>query len=219
MRLFRLTLQPHDPLWFSSVEFSGQLISEPVIHPYALTFALANSGRVTGRPDGPDYDADLPAELYCLAAEGFALERVRLSYNAVDEMTNRTDTRMDLNTPRVGQRLAIQPSTAHGFMTYLFTRDDVVPRRVVRVGKKRAAVRVEHAEISPAVPRLLEQATEATHLVNPLDIRGDVRSYVPVHMAPHLLLREAVISNDWFILVGSERIHVPHRVMAWLPSA
>jgi CRISPR type I-D-associated protein Csc1 len=215
IRLFRITLYPHDPLWFSSVEFGGQVFTEPIIHPYALTFALGNTGRVSGRPNGPNYEEDLPSNLYCLAAEGVGLERIRLSYNAVDEVTNRTDTRMDLNTPRVGSRLYIRPSWEVGYHAFLFTQDGSVPRRVVRLGKKGAAVRVDWEEIPGFTPRLVSQPAEATHLVSPLDIQGELRSFVPVRMSPHLMVRHATITNDWFVFSGEHRIHIPRRVMQW----
>jgi hypothetical protein len=52
-----------------------------------------------------------------------------------------------------------------------------------------------------------------SHLVNPLDVAGEILAYDPIAIPPHLLLRSAVIRNDWFIRSGWEQIHVPQRIV------
>jgi hypothetical protein len=53
-----------------------------------------------------------------------------------------------------------------------------------------------------------------THLVNPLDVNGRVVSYDPVMIPPHLLLRAATLSEDWWVFSEGHAIQVPKHVLA-----
>ena len=60
---------------------------------------------------------------------------------------------------------------------------------------------------------LKKEGTRPTHPVNSLDISGNVISYDPIMLPPHMLFRTAEITEDWFVFSGRHRVHVPGRVM------
>jgi hypothetical protein len=82
---------------------------------------------------------------------------------------------------------------------------------VVRLGKKGCPVRLEWEEITPAVAVLFDKSVRPSHAVNPLDIQGEILSYEPLPIPPHLIFRVAEIRNDWFVFSGEHRVHLPRR--------
>ncbi len=214
----------HDYLWFSATEISKRSETIPVLHNYALTYALGDFSYWQGPPT-PQYESDLEQiQLYALPSVSESATRTRLTYNAVNSRTLRTDDKpSNVNAPDLGQRTYIDPvfdtraQSAGGFTIYVFAYDGVRPKSLFRLGKKGAALRARWAEIDQ--PRAVMQDTpvEPTHPVNPLDIGGEVITYEPVMMPPHLLLRRTQIQKDWFVFAELDRtyhrIHVPKRVM------
>ena len=57
-----------------------------------------------------------------------------------------------------------------------------------------------------------EGSTRPGHLVNPLDVAGQVKSFDVIGIPPHLLFRGVEIANDWFIFGGGMPIHLPKTV-------
>src|SRR5262245_43906499 len=93
IRLYAGHLYNHDYLWFSSFEISKTAATLPLIHNYALTYALCgySYGIYTGST--PRYAEDLNAmQAYATPARSQALSpQTRLTQNAVNSRTLRTD--------------------------------------------------------------------------------------------------------------------------------
>jgi len=208
----------HDFLWFSSQEISKRSTTIPVLHNFALTYALSDFSYGIRANSIPSYQADLAQmPIYATPAVSTSAVLTRFTYNAVNSRSLRTDDApRGVNSPDLGWRVMIEPSMADsspggrtGFSFYAFTFDGARPRAVARLGKKGAAVRVVAREITELrLVRATEQ-TRPTHAVNPLDVGGKIVSYEPVAIPPHLVLRQATIVDDWFALSGQHRIHVP----------
>jgi hypothetical protein len=101
-----------------------------------------------------------------------------------------------------------------GFSFYLFADAGFAPPAVVRLGKKGCPVRFRWEELQSPVAKFQEDVTQTTHAVNPLDIAGKIASCEPVAIPPHLLFKEAEITQDWFVFAGKHRVHVPQRIFA-----
>lgn len=228
VRLFVGRVFNHDYLWFSSTEISKRSETTPVLHNYALTYALGDFSYWQGPPT-PQYESDLDQiQLYALPAESDSSTRTRLTYNAVNSRTLRTDDGPgNLNTPDLGQRTYLDPvidtQPGKGFTVYAFTFNDARPKSLFRLGKKGATLRARWTEVDQPRAVLHDAPVEPTHPVNPLDVSGEILAYEPMMMPPHLLLRRAQIQNDWFVFAELDRtrhrIHVPGRVLARLESA
>ncbi len=223
IRLYAGRLYNHDYLWFSSFEISKTAATFPLIHNYALSYALSGYSYGVYVGNTPRYAEDLdamPAYATPARPQG-SVARTRFTQNAINSRTLRTDDApKGTNSPAIGWRLVLDPiwrdgtpqADSAGFMFYLFTRADYHPPSVVRLGKKGCPIRLEWEEITPTAAIFTTEPTRPTHAVNPLDIQGEVISYDPLPIPPHLIFRVAEIRNDWFVFAGEHRVHVPRRL-------
>jgi len=229
VRLFAGRLYNHDYLWFSSTEISKVSTTLPVIHNYALTYALASFSYAAYRGNTPRYFEDLPQmPLYTTPAAAENARRTTITYNAVDSLTLRTDVGPGVNTPNLGWRVYLdpmyesvgtpKPAMGYTFYAFLFVKEHEAmfgasqPQGAFRLGKKGAPVRVRWQEVTNPIAVFREGSTRPGHLVNPLDVAGQVKSFDVIGIPPHLLFRGVEIANDWFIFGGGVPIHLPKTV-------
>lgn len=223
IRLFYATLVTHDFLWFASYDVSTISSTEVVVHNYALSYALSRFERGIVFEQVPTYAEDLAQmPLYTTPADmplrdnPFA-GKVKQTWNALDTRTQRTEDPeyKKRNTPKIGKRVVIAPWTRFTF--YVFTFDGRRPPGAIRLGKKRAPCRVEYEEIPKPTARRENRTFTPSHLVNPLDVRGEVEAFNPINIPPHLLLRNARIRDDYVVRHRKHRtfhnVHVPGRVL------
>ncbi|MEW6448579.1 MAG: type I-D CRISPR-associated protein Cas5/Csc1 [Bacillota bacterium] len=225
VRLFACRLYNHDYLWFSSYEISKLSTVLPVLHNYALTYSLGDFSHGISWGIGPRYEEDLlRIPLYATPAIATFWSRTRITYNAVNSRSLRTDDApRGINSPDLGWRNYLDPvypaddraAQQLGFACYVFTFDGRQPKGVTRLGKKGAAMRIRWEEIEKLLAVFREEPVHPTHPLNPLDISGEVISFQPVSIPPHLLLRTAEVTKDWFIFSGPHRVHVPRRVLKY----
>lgn len=223
IRLYAGRCYNHDYLWFFSFEISKTAATLPLIHNYALSYALSGYSHgvyAVGKP--PRYAEDLnamPAYATPARPQG-PVSRTRFTQNAVNSRSLRTDDApRGRNSPAIGWKLLLDPVWSNGvlqedsvgFSFYLFTRGGYRPPSVVRLGKKGCPIRLEWKEIASEVAVLTDEPVRPTHAVNPLDIQGEIISYDPLPIPPHLIFRVVEIRNDWFVFSGEHRVHVPGR--------
>lgn len=225
IRLFAGRLYNHDYLWFSSFEISKTAATYPLIHNYALTYAVSGYSHGVFVGNVPRYAEDLdamPAYATPARPQG-VVSQTRFTQNAVNSRSLRTDDAPPgSNSPGLGWRVVLDPvwrsadadGNLSGFAFYLFAREAFRPPAVVRLGKKGCPVRMQWSEIAPAVATFTDQAVRPTHALNPLDIEGEILSYEPAPIPPHLVFHAADIANDWFVFSGEHRVHLPRRIMA-----
>ncbi len=222
IRLYAGRLYNHDYLWFSSFEISKTAATSPLVHSYAMSYAISGYSYGVYVGSTPRYEKDLASmPAYATPARSLApVSRTRFTQNAVNSRSLRTDDApRGSNSPSLGWRLVLDPlwrgkgvsEPLPGFSFYLFAKAEFRPPSVVRLGKKGCPVRIEWEEIIPAVAIFVEDAVRASHAVNPLDMQGEVVSYDPVPIPPHLIFRVAEIRKDWFIFSGEHRVHLPRR--------
>lgn len=223
IHLFAGQLYNHDYLWFSSYEISKTAATYPLIHNYALSYAVSGYSHGVYVGSAPRYREDLDAmPAYATPARPLGVvAQTRFTQNAVNSRSRRTDDAPPgRNSPAFGWRLVLDPVwrsgdldvNVAGFAFYLFGREAFRPPAVVRLGKKGCPVRMQWNEVAPAVATFIDQPIRPTHAVNPLDVQGEVLSYEPAPIPPHLILRVADISNDWFVFSGDHRVHLPRRI-------
>src|SRR5215217_6956205 len=153
VKLFVGQVFNHDYLWFSATEISKRSEMIPVLHNYALTYALGDFSYWQGPPT-PQYESDLDQiRLYALPAASDLATRTRLTYNAVNSRTLRTDDKPgNVNAPDLGQRTYLDPvlgtQPGKGFTIYVFTFNGAKPKSLFRLGKKGAALRARWTEVN-----------------------------------------------------------------------
>lgn len=226
VRVFYGRLYNHDYLWFSSNEISKVSMTQPLLHNYALCYALAQKSYRIYIGSIPKYTENWEEEfstipVYATPGRAIQISRTAITFNAVDSLTLTTGDSKRLNTPNLGKRVYIDPvwepldlkHPEHGYEFYVFTFNDYQLPSVFRLGKKGASVRVRWSEISNPISIFREQPQHPTHIVNPLDITGRLVSYDPISIPPHLLLRSVVLADDWFIFNSRHVVHVPKLVL------
>lgn len=221
IRLFAGRLYNHDYLWFSSTEISKVSTTLPIIHNYALSYALASFSYGIYRGSMPKYFEDLnKMPLYALPARNDTAQKTVITFNALDDKTLRTDAGGKINTPNLGKRVCINPEfelpeekAELGYHFYLFTFNLFTPPAVCRLGKKGCPVRVYWQEFKNPAAFFYEAIQRPTHVVNPLDISGEVKAYDPVIIPPHLLFRMVEVAGDWLVMQEGHRVLVPKRVL------
>lgn len=214
----------HDYLWFSSNEISKVSTTQPVLHNYALCYALSQRSWRTCVGSAPKYLLDPATEfgsmpVYAIPAETSIANRTTVTFNAIDSLTQTTGDSKTMNTPNLGKRVYLNlawkdwKESHNGFEVFAFTFGDYVLPTVFRLGKKGCPIRAIWNEVKFPVATFEDSEQQPSHPVNPLDVSGDVRSYEPVPMPPHFLMRATSIENDWFVRVGGITVHVPKRVV------
>jgi CRISPR-associated protein Csc1 len=238
--LWRGRFENHDFLWFATSDLNATATTQPILHNYALTYAICQYSHAAFLGYRPDYDADLDRmKAYALPTENRSAGRTRFTYNAIDEITQRTEKIVgdDLklkdarfNTPKLGHRVCLTPvasgpnrargnlSCPLGFEVYVFGWENFRPPAVFRLGKKGCPVRVWWAEVRDAQAKISAKQFSPVHPVNPRDLlrpaAESVVSYYPALMPPHFLCLRATLRGEWGIHVGEGNwIHVPTRVV------
>ena len=220
VEILSVTLRLDDYLWFASFEWGREIETAPLLHGYALSFALASVERVVALGGTPNYDKDLlNLDLYCTPAtlstrSASARQRGVFTYNSVDNPTQLTQALRigdKANDPKFGRRHVLLPGLR--FDLVVFLRNGAVLPRVFRLGKKRSPVVVERAELLTG--RAFHGDAVPDHAVNPRDVEGHVRSCIPRPMPPHMIYERASIADDEFVRTERMIVHVPQRVRAW----
>jgi CRISPR type I-D-associated protein Csc1 len=237
-------LENHDFLWFATSDLNATATTWPILHNYALTYAIYQYSYAIYKGYRPKYDYDLDQmQAYALASYNPQAGRTRLTHNAIDEVTLRTDavigstgkaTPARFNTPKLGHRVCLTPvmqkvtsrnvdRARRGFDVFLFTWDGFCPPSVFRLGKKGCPMRVDWQLIEDTEARIPGNEFSPCHAVNPRDImlseQESVVSYYPAIIPPHLLYVEARLRGEWAVLLpGGRWVHVPRRIVGrWRP--
>ena len=212
-----------DYLWFTSHEWGNDNETAPLLHGYALSFALGGRERVVAVGGVPSYDEDLAEiDVYCtparLVADSAARERHGLfevfTFNSIDNPTHLTQALRHgdkSNNPKFGKRQVLLPGLRFEFV--VFSKLGVALPRVFRLGKKRSPVVLERVTLFQG-QQVRGNATP-DHAVNPRDVSGRITSCIPRVIPPHLVYERAAIEDDDFIRTGTSVVHVPERVRAW----
>ncbi|ARU61527.1 type I-D CRISPR-associated protein Cas5/Csc1 [Tumebacillus avium] len=217
MRIFHVKLIPHDILWFASFDAGAVTVTEPAIHNYALSYAVSRYERAVSFSDQPTYELDLEQmDWYATPAKAKRFARLKFTWNAIDTMTQTTETPNfeKTNSPKMGTRHVLAPAPATEFEFYLFSRKGEIPPRMIRLGKKRAPCVLKWEEVKHQGPVKVELA-RPTHLVNPLDVVGEFEQYRMVSIPPSFLADDAYIRQGLVVRGSGHEVVVPRRLLDW----
>jgi len=208
VRVFYGKLYNHDYLWFSSTEISKIITTIPVIHNFALSYALSFFSYGVFEGNKPRYFDDLnQMDIYATPAINLQASKVTISFNAMNDLTLTTGDSKKSNTPNIGKRVYINPiynkkdlyDKLRYFHFYAFCLKNKMPPGIVRLGKKGCSCRIFWEELPSPVVNFENHFFKPTHPVNPLDVTGDIDAFDLVAIPPHSFFRTAKIKNDWAI--------------------
>ncbi len=220
--LYRAHLSLQDYLWFSSSEISKVSTTIPVIHNYALSYALNQFSYALFIGNTPKYEEDFKENFKCYStpAISFASRRESFTYNALNDL-KQTPGQTKINSPNFGYKTVIVPNyisedkkeSLYAFKFFIFCWKNEPLPSVIRLGKKSAVCRVYYEQIEKPIARFLKAKNSLHHPVNPLDVSGKIERGDLVRIPPHSFYRVATISSDWFIKGKTYNIHFPKRIM------
>jgi CRISPR type I-D-associated protein Csc1 len=213
----------HDYLWFSSAEVAKVSSTCPTIHNYALSYSLSQFSHGVYKGNSPAYEEDLTSmPFYTTPAMSASATRTAMTLNALDDLTLRTDRGGKINSPNLGKRLVLEPCfegsldgsrLKGGYSFFCFAKRGFSLPAVTRLGKKGCAIRFRWRRFMKPKAFYCEDVVIPTHAVNPLDVSGEVLSYEPVVLPPHMLFRRVEIKNDWFIKADGQVVLLPKRIL------
>jgi len=221
IQVFYGCLSLHDYLWFSSTEISKISTTIPVIHNYALSYALNQFSYAIFFGNTPRYEEDFKRfKCYATPSISFGSHRETITYNALNDL-KQTPGQSKINTPNYGWKNVVVPNyfskeekdNLYAFKFFVFTLNGYKLPSLIRLGKKGATCRVFWEELEKPIAKFSEKCLLPSHPINPLDVRGEVIRGGIVKIPPHSFYRVVTIKNDWFIFHSSKTVHIPKIVL------
>lgn len=215
MKIYRCILEPHDFLFFASRDLAKIGVTEKIIHNTALNYAINYTSRILSFSSQPEYNKDIqkfqirvtPARPLTIVPE------IVFSYNAVNELDMSTDILGSY--PTVGKYYKIDLGTISilkgkknfeftTFEFFVFSFNDLPPRRVIRLGKKDNYCILKHKELDKIKIREAKEGSpiKPSHPINPLEFEGKLAERFPISLLslpPHLLILDCRIDGGRYI--------------------
>lgn len=216
--IYRCTLELHDSLYYATREIGRLYETEPVLHNYALCYALGlvdsevysttvpeeHSYRYFCREQVPKYEEHLtplnqqgiyvtPARAVNHAAVLNTWKYANNNYHVEMEKTQK-------NIPSFGRAKEIAPESQFEF--FIISAKPLTLPKWIRLGKwmSKAEVTVEQL----AKPKIAEGGFTCAHPLNPLDVMftHQVISYDVVNMPPVSLIRNVQLKGQYYEFDG-----------------
>lgn len=200
IRLWHGRLENHDFLWFATTDVNATATTWPILHNYALTYAICQFTYAAFLGYAPRYDADLGRRVrqndwseeqvdgvermpaHAVPAVHPRAGRTILTQNAIDDLTVGTAATVGSsgkavaargNIPKLGRRVCIAPSVrGSGFDLFVFTWEGFRPPGSFRLGKKGCPMRarLDAVDEEKAIAHQVESPFRPCHPVNPRDL-------------------------------------------------
>jgi CRISPR-associated protein Csc1 len=223
--LYRCTLELHDSLYFATREIGRLYETEPVLHNYALCYALGlvdNDRYSTTVPEEHSYRYFCPeqvpkyeAHLTPLNQQGIYVTPARAVHHAAVLNTwkyanNNYHVEMEKtqkNIPSFGRAKEIAPESE--FECFILSERSLTLPKWIRLGKWMSKAEVKWIEL----PKLRQGEGEFTisHPLNPLDVMfsHQVLSYDTINMPPVSLIQNVRVRGHYY---ESEGFRIPARM-------
>jgi CRISPR-associated protein Csc1 len=223
--IYRCTLELHDSLYFATREIGRLYETEPVLHNYALCYALGlvdsdrHSTRVSEEhsyryfcPEQvPKYEEHLTPlnqqGIYVTPARAIKHTAVLNTWKYANNNYHVEMEKTQKNIPSFGRAKEIAPESQ--FECFIITEKLLSLPRWIRLGKWMSKAEVKSEEL--AKPRESEGEFIFPYPLNPLDVMftHQVLSYDTVNMPPVSLIRNVRLRGHYY---ETEGIKIPARM-------
>ncbi|MEL6780230.1 MAG: type I-D CRISPR-associated protein Cas5/Csc1 [Cyanobacteria bacterium J06597_16] len=217
--VYRCTLELHDNLYYATREIGRLYETEPVLHNYALCYAL-------GLIDSEKYSTVLPEEhsyryfcseqvpmyethltplnqqgIYVTPARAVRHASVLNTWKYADNRYHVEMEKTKKNIPSFGRAKEIAPESLFEF--YVIANQALTLPRWIRLGKWMSKAKVTVQEL-PKPKHHASKAFSFPYLLNPLDIMfsNQVLSYDTVNMPPVSLIRNVQMVGEHYSFSG-----------------
>ncbi len=225
--IYRCTLELHDSLYYATREIGRLYETEPVLHNYALCYALglvdstkyattvaeANSYRYFCPEQVPMYETHLTPlnqqGIYVTPARSIRHTAVLNTWKYADNRYHVEMQKTQKNIPSFGRTKEIAPESLFEF--FVVSTNSLSFPRWIRLGKWMSKAEVTIQEL-PKPKR--NQARDFTfpYPLNPLDVMfmNQVLSYDTINMPPVSLIRNVRMRGEYFTFEGlKEELKIP----------
>lgn len=218
-QIYRCILELHDSLYFATREIGRLYETEPVVHNYALTYALGlvDSDRYSTTVSGEDSYRYFCAEqvpkykqhltplnqrgIYVTPARSVHHSSILNTWKYANNNYHVEMEKMSRNIPGFGRTKEIAAESEFEF--FVISQSVITLPRWIRLGKWASKAELT---IHPLIPKALK-SDEATipYPLNPLDVMftSQVLSYDTVNMPPVSLIRNVRMVGEFYIFEES----------------
>jgi CRISPR-associated protein Csc1 len=226
--MYRCTLELHDSLYYATREIGRLYETEPVLHNYALCYALGlvdNATYATTVSEEHSYRYFCPEQvpkyeehLIPLSREGIYVTPAKsIRHSAVlhtwKYANNNYHVEMEKtqkNIPSFGRAKEIAPESM--FECFIISEKSLILPRWIRLGKwmSKAEVRIE-----ALTPKLnSEKVFNCAHPLNPLDVMftNQILSYDTINMPPVSLIRNVQMRGEFYTFDELKDLKLPARM-------
>ena len=212
---YQCQLELHDSLYFATREIGRLYETEPIIHNYALCYALGLVDNPTYayfcREQIPQYEAHLTPlnqqKIYVTPAHAV---HYAASLNTWKYANNNYHVEMEKNSkniPSFGRNKEIAPESLFEF--FLISEQSLQLPRWIRLGKWMSKAKLEVEELTKT--RAREDTFLYPYPLNPLDVMftNQVISYDVVNMPPVSLIRNVTMRGQYYSFSDREEVKIP----------
>jgi CRISPR-associated protein Csc1 len=225
--VYRCTLELHDSLYYATREIGRLYETEPVLHNYALCYALGlvdsekyattvgedSSYRYFCPEQVPMYEAHLTPlnqqGIYVTPARAVRHAAVLNTWKYADNRYHVEMQKTQKNIPSFGRAKEIAPESQFEF--FVISEQPIAFPRWIRLGKWMSKAEVMVKELSTPKQNSAREFT-FPYTLNPLDVMfsNQVVSYDTINMPPVSLIRNVRIVGEFYSFEGlSEPLKLP----------
>jgi CRISPR-associated protein Csc1 len=223
--IYRCTLELHDNLYYATREIGRLYETEPILHNYALCYAL---GLVDNEKYGtqvaeeyayryfcpeqvPQYEAHLTVlnsrGIYVTPAKTTRHTTVLNTWKYADNRYHVEMQKTQKNIPSFGRVKEIAPESV--FECFIISEKSLTLPKWVRLGKWMSKAEVTVQPLKPKLSK--EDIFTCNHPLNPLDVMftNQVLSYDTVNMPPVSLIRNVQMRGEFYTFDELKDLKLP----------
>jgi len=226
--IYRCTFELHDSLYFATREIGRLYETEPVLHNYALCYALGlvdsdyfsttvakeHSYRYFCPEQVPKYQEHLTPlnqqGIYVTPARATTHTAVLNTWKYANNNYHVEMEKTQKNIPSFGRAKEIAPESQ--FECFIISEKLLTFPKWIRLGKWMSKAEVRSEELPK--PKQLKGKFAFPYLLNPLDVMftHQVLSYDTVNMPPVSLIRNVQMQGEYYTCEGLGNIKIPARM-------
>jgi CRISPR-associated protein Csc1 len=226
--IYRCTLELHDSLYFATREIGRLYETEPVLHNYALSYALGlvdsdryattvseeNSYRYFCAEQVPKYKQHLmplnQKSIYVTPARAIHYASILNTWKYANNNYHVEMEKMDRNIPSFGRTKEIAPESQFEF--FVISESVLILPKWIRIGKWASKAEIITQPLTPKSSKTDEVTVPFP--LNPLDVMftNQVLSYDTINMPPVSLIRNVRMVGEFYTFDGLPGLKLPARM-------
>jgi CRISPR-associated protein Csc1 len=216
--LYSCQLELHDSLYYATREIGRLYETEPVIHNYALCYALglvvSDTYRYFCSEQVPQYEEHLTSlnehGIYVTPAQAIAHTAVLNTWKYANNNYHVEMKPTQKNIPSFGRTKEIAPESI--FEGFIFSANSINLPKWIRLGKWMSKAEVNLKELTCSKHK--EELFTYPYPLNPLDVMftHQVVGYDVINMPPVSLIRNVQIRGEFFSSSDRPNLKIPARM-------